>query len=243
MARKFYIKSDKDYIVGEEIVVGGEEFNHIKNVLRYNIGDEIIVINGNGKNIFCIVNEMRKNDLTLKITAIKKCEADPKIEVTVFQALVKGEKLEFITQKLTELGITKLVPFYSEFCQVKQNTTRINRLEKISIEALKQCGRSKILEISPIFSFDEMVKDLKKYDEVIFAYEGATQSLDINEIKTKQNIAIIIGSEGGFSPKEAEKLKSCKNLKTISMGKRILRAETACVALSTLILFAVGELN
>jgi 16S rRNA (uracil1498-N3)-methyltransferase len=243
MARKFYIKFERDYKTGEKVVVGGEEFNHIKNVMRYGVGDELSVIDGNGHNYFCEIAEIRKNDLVLKINKIQECEADPKVEVTVFQALVKGEKLELIVQKLTELGITKLVPFYSEFCQVKPNTTRLDRLEKISIEALKQCGRSKALQIGDIASFNEMLSQLENYDEVIFAYEGATAPLDLNSLKSKNNIAIIIGSEGGFSEKEVAALSLCKNVKTISMGKRILRAETATIALSTLVLFGVGELN
>ncbi len=242
MARKFFIKTTKNS-VGDEIIVDGEEFNHIKNVMRYNVGDELEVIDGNGSNLLCSIKSIQKNNLTLKILATEKCKADPKINVTVFQALVKGEKLELITQKLTELGITKLVPFYSEFCQVKPNTTRIDRLEKISIEALKQCGRSKILEISNILTFDEMIKSLSEYEEVIFAYENAKTPLDSKSLKLRKNIAIVIGSEGGFSEKEAKILTSSKNVSTISLGQRILRAETASIALSTIVLFSVGELN
>lgn len=243
MAKKFYIDSDKNYKIGEEIVVNGEEFNHIKNVLRHKAGDEIIVIDGNGQNIFCVIKEINKNDIVLRIEAIKNCEANPKVNVVVFQALVKGEKFEWIVQKLTELGITKLVPFYSEFCQVKPNTTRIDRLEKISIEALKQCGRAKKLEITNIFSFDDVLKELNNYDQVIFAYELAKQSLNPENLKNMKNIAIIIGSEGGFSLEEVKKLSLIKNVKLISLGKRILRAETAAIALSTLVLFGVGELS
>ena len=141
------------------------------------------------------------------------------------------------------MGISKFVPFYSEFCQVKPNTTRLDRLEKISIEALKQCGRSKKLEIKEVISFNDLINELEDYDEVIFAYEKATSPLNLETLKNKNNIAIIIGSEGGFSEKEANALTSLKNIKTISLGKRILRAETASIALSTLVLFGVGELG
>lgn len=243
MARKFYIGSDRDYKINDEIVINGEEFNHIKNVLRYRVGDELTVIDGRGNNYLCKINSINKNDLILGIYNLEKSEADPKINVVVYQALVKGEKLELIVQKLTELGISKFVPFYSEFCQVGPNTTRIDRLEKISIEALKQCGRSKKLEISDIISFNDLIPQLKIYDEVIFAYEKSTNPLNFENLKVKNNIAIIIGSEGGFSEKEANALISLKNINAISLGKRILRAETAAIALSTLVLFGVGELN
>lgn len=244
--RRFYIKSEKSFEFEDNIIVLGEEFNHIVNVLRYNEGDKLIVIDGCGSEYYCVIEKINKKDLTLKIENILESNSETKANVTVFQALVKGDKFELIIQKLTELGVKKLVPFSSSFCQVKPNTTRLDRLEKISIEALKQCGRARKVEISDIKSFDEMSMLLKDFDKVIFAYEKEEQSLTKEDLLDKngnlyQNVAIIIGSEGGFSTEEYEKLKSLDNITSISLGNRILRAETASISLTSVVMYLLGE--
>ncbi|MBQ0017187.1 MAG: 16S rRNA (uracil(1498)-N(3))-methyltransferase [Clostridiales bacterium] len=248
MARKFYIKSEKSFEFENNIIVEGDEFNHIANVLRYKIGDKITIIDGSGTDYECEIIEINKKNLLLKILSMKDCESETKSFVSVFQALVKGDKFELIIQKLTELGVKKLVPFSSEFCQVKPNTTRLDRLEKISIEALKQCGRAKQLEIDKVKSFKEMIEELSSYDKVVFAYENASENLspkifeDILKMKDKK-VAIVVGSEGGFSKDEAKELENLKNIKTVSLGNRILRAETASITLTSIVMYLLGEMD
>jgi len=246
--RRFYIKTDKAFEFEQNIVVSGEEFNHIINVLRFTEGDKLIVIDGCGSEYYCRIQKINKKDLVLNIENILESNSETKANVAVFQALVKGEKFELIIQKLTELGVKKLVPFSSEFCQVKPNTTRLDRLEKISIEALKQCGRAKKVEIETIKSFDEMIECLKSFDKVIFAYENETHSLNKEDLQNEigeplKNVAIIVGSEGGFSENESNKIKSIKNVKCISLGNRILRAETASISLTSVVMYLLGEWN
>lgn len=245
MARKFYIKTENTFEYNQQILVDGDEFNHIANVLRYKVGDNISVIDGSGTDYDCKITQINKKNLVLVVEGLKDCNAEAKTNVTVFQALVKGDKFEVIIQKLTELGIKKLVPFHSEFCQVKPNTTRLDRLEKISIEALKQCGRAKKVEIENILSFDKMIESLKDYDTIIFAYENATLSLArdmfLTNNKVSKNVAIIVGSEGGFSKAEVDKLTKLNNVKMVTMGNRILRAETASIALTSVVMYLLGE--
>lgn len=246
MARKFFIESEKSFELGQQFNVDGYEFNHIVNVLRYNIGDEICVINGSGTDYFCKIKEICKKYIVLKVVDMKDNNSETISNVTMFQALVKGEKFEFIIQKLTELGVKNFVPFESEFCQVKKNTTKLARLEKISIEALKQCGRSKKVEISDILSFDEMIEKLKNFDKVIFAYEKSNEELKKEDFfncegKLVSNVAIIVGSEGGFSERENEKISKLNNVKQVSLGNRILRAETASISLTSVVMFLLNE--
>lgn len=246
MAKKFFIKTDKSFEFGELIKVEGEEFNHIANVLRKKIGDEICVIDGSGTDYKCKIEQINKRDITLKIVDMCDNNSETKSNVTVFQALVKGDKFELIIQKLTELGVKGFIPFESEFCQVKKNTTRLDRLEKISIEALKQCGRSKKVEIGNIVSFDKMTELINNFDRVIFAYENSTTSLKKQDLQNEngeqfKNVAIIVGSEGGFSEKENEKIIEQTNVKQISMGNRILRAETATISLTSVVMFLLDE--
>ena len=244
MARKFYIKTENTFEYNQQIMVDGDEFNHIANVLRYKVGDVLNVIDGSGTDYTCKILEINKKNLVLIVEGLKDCNAETKNNVTVYQALVKGDKFELIIQKLTELGVKKLVPFHSEFCQVKPNTTRLDRLEKISIEALKQCGRAKKVEIDNILTFEKMVDSLKNYDTVIFAYENATLSLSkqmFSTEKTCKNVAIIVGSEGGFSKTEVDLLLKLPNLKMVTMGNRILRAETASIALTSVVMYLLDE--
>lgn len=246
MARKFYLKTEKSFEFGQTILVSGEEFNHIVNVLRNKVGDILCVIDGSGTDYDCEIVSIDKKSLSLKVINMKDNNSETLSNVTVFQALVKGDKFELIIQKLTELGVKSFVPFESEFCQVKKSTTRLDRLEKISIEALKQCGRSKKVEISEILSFNEMITALNCYDKVIFAYENSSNNLKFEDLKDNfgnrlKNVAIIIGSEGGFSSNENEEILKQTNVKQISLGNRILRAETACISLTSVVMFLLNE--
>ncbi|MGN1208274.1 MAG: RsmE family RNA methyltransferase [Christensenellales bacterium] len=246
MARKFFIKRDKSFEFEQKINIEGEEFNHIVNVLRFKVGDRLCVIDGSGTDYVCEIEQIGKKNLILKIVEMKDNNSETISNVTVFQALVKNDKIELIIQKLTELGVKNFIPFESEFCQVKKNTTRLDRLEKISIEALKQSGRSKKVEISKILDFDQMIQELKNFDKVVFAYENSVSNLTKQDLqdacgKPFENVAIIVGSEGGFSAKENEQIIKQPNVKQISMGNRILRAETASISLTSVVMFLLDE--
>ena len=242
MARKFYLESSTGYQIGQTITLTDDEFVHIAKVMRFSVGEIFTLIDGFGYEYDCKIENINKKDMQAVVIQKTKAQTETNHNVTVFQALVKGDKFELITQKLTELGVNKIVPFESKFCQVKSNTTRLDRLEKISIEALKQCGRAKKVQIEKILSFDEMLKQLESYDKVIFAYENSTENFSAESFdKNDQNIAIVIGSEGGFSLTEMEKLKQQKNVKTVSLGKRILRAETAAISLTSVVMFLLNE--
>ena len=241
MARRFYV--DKQLNVNDYIIFDGEDYNHIMNVLRFKINDELIVCNGDGFDYYTKLIEISKKSCKFVVLSNKINESETKSQVDVFQALVKGEKFELISQKLTELGVNALIPFLSEFVQVKENTTRLNRLEKISIEAVKQCGRNRPLKISNILSFAQMLEKLQEYDLVIFAYEKSEKELNYDEIKNYygKKVAIVVGSEGGFSSQEEEKIIQIKNTKEISLGKRILRAETANICLTSVVMCLLNE--
>ena len=243
MSRKFYLENLASASVGDLLQVDGEEFNHIALVMRKSIGDKLCFIDGNGYDYDVLVQDIAKKYMTIKVVNKTLSQNEAKTNVAVFQALVKGDKFELIAQKLTELGVKKIVPFFSEYCQVKPNTTRLDRLNKISIEALKQCGRAKKVEIENIKNFDEILQELKTFDLVLLAYENSSSNIDEKELVAfaGKNVAIIIGSEGGFSESETVKLSKLTNERTITLGKRILRAETASIALTSAVMFSLGE--
>lgn len=207
-------------------MIDGEDFLHLA-VLRCKIGEQILCYIGDEFEYLCQITQITKKQAVCEIVGKSVCQGNPKRDITVFQGLPKQDKLEFITQKLTELGAKNLIPFESEFTIAKPNLNKIDRLNKISIEACKQCGRSQSVNISCPIKFDEMLNKLDEFDLVLFANETDKKIQDIN-FEHSQKIAIIIGSEGGFSEQEIEKLKT-KNVTMFGLGNRILRCETASV--------------
>ena len=147
-------------------------------------------------------------------------------------SICEDDKLDLVTQKLCELGATKIIPFESDFTVAKPNPNKIARLNKVSEEACKQCGRSIPLKVENAISFKQMLEQIAEYDIVLFANEK--ERLASQEIQDKNNIAIIIGSEGGFSDSEIEQIKS-RGAKCIGLGERILRTETASIALCAIV--------
>ena len=230
--KKFFAEKIKD-----EFIFEGDELAHF-NVIRCKVGERVICFGNDGYDYLCEITEVTKKKAIAKIIEKTLNTKNPKIRITVFQALVKGEKIDLIVQKLTELGIYSLYTFESEFAIAKGNDNKLERLNKISKEACKQCGRSIPLEINKSIKFKELINLLKNYDLVLFANENNTERV-LESIKGKENIAIVVGSEGGFSTKEIEEINSLGAL-NFGLGARILRAETACIACASIIGYMAG---
>ena len=221
--KRFYI--DSNSLIKNEPLIG-EEFFHATKVLRLKINDKICLFCDDEYDYIAQITLITNKELNYKITEKIKNEANPLKKVTLIQALAKNDKLEFITQKATELGASNILPFYSKFSDVKPNTTKVDRLYKIATGACKQCGRSKLTNIFKIENLLDI--DFSKYDLVLFANETekSKKLINIQNLNKYNNIAIIIGPEGGFSNEEIEYLNQ-NNIVSISLGKRILRTETA----------------
>ncbi len=213
-------------IENDEIYIDGEDLMHLA-VLRCEIGEKVLCYTKDKFEYLCKIESISKKVAVCEIIEKKECESNPKFNITIFQGLPKQDKLEFITQKLTELGASSLIPFESNFTIAKPNSNKIDRLNKITLEACKQCGRSIPLKIESAIKFNLMLEQLKNYDLVLFANETNKKITKI-DFSNAKNIAIIVGSEGGFSPDEIEKLKDLK-VTEFGLGSRILRCETASV--------------
>lgn len=244
MARRFIVENDNiNNIDDNTITIEGKEVKHIQ-VLRHNIGDEIII---NDK-IYSII-KMGREDITLKYKKEAPLIGIPKTNVVLYIALLKNDKLDFVIQKAVEIGVKKIVPFISSNTIVKLDEKgkikRQEKLQKIADEACKQCGRMDTVEVENITSFDNMCKRLSENNTVLFAYEASTISLKekLNDIKKREytNIGIIVGAEGGFTTKEAKELENIDNVECVSLGSRILRAETAALNLLSIVLFEMEE--
>lgn len=216
----------------------GDEFHHLTNVMRTRVGERVCIFNGDSNFYFGEVITINKKDAEIHIDTKVASENEPQINLTVFQALAKGDKLSLITQKITELGATNLCLFESDFCDVKANTHKPDRLETISISAAKQCGRASVLNIHGVLKIKEVANLINDFDAFYVAYEnedGHTLVSSISNLKNPSKVAVMIGAEGGFSTKEIEILKE-SGADIVSLGRRILRTETASIACASVIM-------
>ena len=221
------------------ITITGDEFYHLSKVLRHKIGYKIIVSLEDGKDYYCTITKMEKDSCEAIVDDVEDNPCISDVKITLFQAIPKGSKIDLIIQKTTELGVDEIVPFYSKYTNEKK--FNIERNKKIAVEASKQSGRAKITKIRDVISFEDMLDMLLKFDLVIMPYEHSTEGRigDIKKLKTAKNIAYIIGSEGGFDALEVQKAQE-KGAKIVTLGKTILRVETAAIVALAIIKYELG---
>ena len=227
----------------EEITcLSGEEFEHAKNVLRIGVGAEVILLDNSGKEYTAVVSAVEKKQMLLNVVRQELGTREANAETCLlFGYLKNADKNEFIVQKAVELGVKKIGVFSSQFSSAYMNANKLERLNKVAKEAAKQCLRS----VAPTVEYFPLFKDALDYGTAfahkLFACEFANKS-EIPLSSLKNSVAMVIGSEGGFSREEAELAKE-KGYALISLGKRILRAETAAVSLASIVMYELGELE
>ncbi len=224
----------------DKIEICDEEFNHLKNVLRLKVGDEVLVSINTDVEYVCEIESFSKNSALCKINGEHKCLLNPTKDITLFQAIAKKPKFEFIVQKATEIGMTKVVPFVSEYVIAKVTENKIERLNSIVENACKQCERSIKTVIDECKNVDQIIEMFKDYDIILFANERTDVGEEIKKLTKYKKIGIIVGSEGGFSQKEKERFIEAGAV-SVSLGRRILRCETAAVAMMSLVSIMSGN--
>lgn len=234
---------DKNNITETEILVTGEDVKHIATVLRGRIGDKLEVCDGDGFDYSCVITDIDKSQIKLQPLDKTPSGSEPRTKVTLFQGLPKSDKMELIIQKCVELGIDKIVPVATEHAVVKldkkDGAKKVERWQKIALSAAKQSGRGKIPEIGEVVSFKSALEMCQ--GQAIIAYENEKD----NDLKKalenfkSEKISFFIGPEGGFSQEEVSQAIS-KGVKPITLGQRILRTETAAMALTAILLYELG---
>lgn len=230
----------------KEITIVGEDVKHIQNVLRYKIGDELEVVIA-GKVYNAKITNMTAEEIYCSLTNVLTEEEEDRIHLHIIQGLPKADKMELIIQKTIELGANEITPLEMERCIVKlDNSTakkKVERWQKIAKSAAEQSKRTCIPKVNDIVNLKNVLELLRDYDIVIVAYEEEKQNTLKKELenlkkmlKTNYKIACIIGPEGGITPKEIEILIK-NNVKCVTLGKRILRTETAPIALVSIIMY------
>ena len=236
---RFYVT--KENIKGDVVTLDGDEHNHLSKVLRLNVGDNVTIISNDNLVRDCEITNITKRDTILEVLSTQPIKEDLP-NVTLFQALIRADKMDIVVQKCTELGVKELIPFESKFCTVQDKGNKLDRLNRIVLASCKQSGRLSAMNIHKTLQFNQLLTKLTEYDYIIFANEkeSTSASMVLKQLDKQSKIAIIIGCEGGFSPDEAQSIIDA-GAKSISLGKLILRAETASIALTSAIMYTIGE--
>ena len=243
---KFFIDSSNIDLKNKEIKIMGENYNHIVNVLRIKENENILLTNKEIiKTYIAKIISIKKGHINCSILEEIESDVEPKIKVDLYQGITKSDKMEYIIQKCTELGINNIIPTKMKFCigKINDEEKKIERWNKIAEAAAKQSKRDYIPKIEKSSDIEKIIERLKEYDIAILAYENEDKktikellkSKDIEESKINK-IALIIGPEGGLDINEVEKLKE-NNCYIVSLGKRILRTETAPIAALSMLMY------
>jgi 16S rRNA (uracil1498-N3)-methyltransferase len=243
---RFFV--DKEQILDNRIKILGNDVKHIKDVLRLGMGDKVEIV-CDGKIYTCKILDLKSNMINTIILDNYKGKNEPPIHIALYQSIAKGNKMDFIIQKATEIGVEKIYPVITERTIVKiknpkKEEGKVERWNSIAEEAAKQSKRDILPVVKNIISFNEMVDILKNETNIIVPYEmedsyGLKEAL--NNVGTGE-INIIIGPEGGFEEEEINKLRSIKG-QVVTLGPRILRTETAGLVVSSIVLYELGDLG
>lgn len=231
-------------------VITGEDVKHIYKVLRVKPGEKVVVNNLESEEFLGEVEEVNKQEVSIKILEKLDVNNESNLRITLFQGMPKAAKMDLIVQKCVELGISDIIPTITDRVDVKLKGEfkKLDRLNKIALEACKQSKRTVIPTVSEPMSFEEVLNKIDELDLMVIPYENATGygiRAMVNSIENKSNIknvGIMVGPEGGFEESEIEALKE-KGAHIVTLGPRILRTETAGFTCVSLIQYELGDLG
>lgn len=227
-------------------VITGTDAAHIARSLRMRAGETVTLCDRNGEDYLCEITVVSPETVALKVLEHSPCQNESSCKVTLFQALPKADKMEWIVQKAVELGVQEIVPVQSARCVSKPDSKsaarKVERWQKIAEEAAKQCERGIIPAVCELIPFDEAVRRAGRLEKQVLFYEGGGESVDSLVNAEDKSVAIFIGPEGGFEEEEVRAVLKAGG-SAATLGPRILRAETAPLAALAVIQFATGNMK
>lgn len=239
--QKLFVENISD----EKIILDGESARHIAKSLRMRVGDVICVTDGGGEDYGCQIEEITKDEVVLKVCYKQVCESEPSCKVTIYQGVPKSTKLEDIIQKCVELGVTEIVPTLTKRCVSRPDDKSAGkknvRYQKIALEAAQQSGRGIVPKIENMKNLKQALAEDESEVKIVFFEGGGKKLTDIIDKNTK-SVSIFIGPEGGFEEAEVEQIEAAGGVRA-TLGKRILRTQTAPVAGLTAIMLLTGNLE
>ena len=243
---RFYVPQPR--IVDEVLTIEGDEVKHIRKVLRLRPGDEIVIFDSSSREYEGVILEESPLSVLVRIQNVKLCQKESPLEITLAQSLLKGEKMDYLVQKATELGIRNIVPFFSSrsvpVLGISKGLPRHRRWERIAVEASKQCGRGAVPGIFPVKAYSKMLQAATPDSVRLVLWEGGGERLKkvLESSRSKSKIFFIVGPEGGLSSDEVDQAKR-EGFIPVTLGKRILRSETAGVCLLSILQYELGDIG
>lgn len=239
---------DPTHIDEEYVNITGSDVNHIKNVLRMKEGNELLISNGIDKDYYCEIEEISEELIKAKILNVDYEGSELDTEFYLFQCLPKNDKMELIIQKAVELGVKEIIPVASKRAVVKLDekkaASKLKRWNAISESAAKQSRRIIIPKVSDVLTFKQAMEYCKELDLNIIPYENYKDMTEtrevVDKIKPGMKVGIFIGPEGGFDESEVDKALE-NGIERISLGKRILRTETAGLCILSILMFKMEK--
>jgi len=249
--KRFYAPSALDS-QPEILTLALDESRHLRDVLRLKKGDEVYIFNGKGKEFKCTVDEISRHSAKVRVnTEVQPARPESPLELTLAVALLKGEKFDLVVQKVTELGVARILPVMTTRADIRLRdesdaSKRVLRWQRIAIEAAKQSGRARVPEIGPPLSFVSLLAETTRDDEqlkFLFSERGGSSLAEMSTAGQQQRLSIIalVGSEGGWTEEEMEDARVA-GWNIITLGGRTLRAETAAIAATVLLQHLFGDL-
>jgi len=245
-----YFFADKTVTPGAKMTLKGSDVRHIKKVLRLQPGDGIGLFDGLGAAYTARIQNFVPDGIVVEVLSSAPAMTDSPVEIIIAQAFLKDKKMDGLARQLTELGAAKWIPFFAERSvpapDRRRLAGRLERWQKISREAIKQCKRGRLMVIEPVGTLQDVLLQARRCDVKILFWENQPQSLNrlatVPQGAAPEGIFAILGPEGGFSPAEVEAAVA-EGFLTAGLGPRILRAETAAIAAAALLQFLFGDLG
>ncbi|NLK85918.1 MAG: 16S rRNA (uracil(1498)-N(3))-methyltransferase [Clostridiaceae bacterium] len=260
---RFFVKTIPADLQNGRIIITGEDVKHIAGVLRARTGDPLVLCDAAGTDYDAVIEQISKENVITRIIDRKENHTEPPVDITLFQGIPKADKMDLIIQKCVELGVNRFVPVTTarsvvRFRDARDAAVKAVRWGRIALEAAKQCGRGRIPVVEEPVGVDAALKLAHGYDLMLLPYEEETEGSlrsvlhsfgrsiagngAVGDNAAMRRIAIFIGPEGGFERTETEKAVR-SGFRSVKLGPRILRTETAGIAVSSIVMYELGDMG
>ena len=246
--RRFHALPSAFNFETQTVTLAADEARHLRDVLRLKPGDEVYVFDGAGREFRCTVVNTKRDSAELRIDSeVEPAKPESQLQLKLCVALLKGEKFDLVVQKATELGVTAIVPLITRYADIHLRdeadaSKRVARWQRIALEATKQSGRALVPEVSAPLSFDSFVAGTKDAEQCLMFSERGGDGLSEIDQSTPKFLTALVGSEGGWSDEEIERARA-RSFHVVTLGGRILRAETAAITVTALLQHLFGDLK